>query len=129
MINRSPEAQEDRNRIAQEAKKANGGEGHITTSGLYFSTEEWAEAQAAFEAEAQEASDYIDKQNAILSTAAKMLEKLGMGMGKDKDNYYGLASYIYNNGSQDITFTSDDKRQAVEEIEAWMTLESKKLGY
>jgi len=104
------------------ARECQGREGGVATRhGNHYSQREWDEMQAEQARDAAEGDRYLDTIEEVLEEAAKRLEALGV------DNGYSVAHRLYTNGTEGIEFTSEEKRQAVEEISDWIAEQAKKL--
>jgi hypothetical protein len=96
--------------------------GVATRHGNYYSREEWDEMQAEQAQDAAEGDRYFSCVEEVLGEATERLEALG-----GVDDAYSIAYRLYNYGTEGIGFTSEEKRQAVEEISDWIAEQVKKL--
>jgi hypothetical protein len=112
-------AKQDQISRARERQGREGGT--VTRHGNYYSREEWDEMQAEQARDAAEGDRYLDSIEDVLGEAAKRLEALGV------ENGYSVAHRLYNYGTEGISFTSEEKRLAVEAISDWIAEQDRKL--
>jgi len=94
----------------------------ITKFGNSYTEQEWTEMMANWDAEIAQAEDYEDACDAIKREAGRRMTEAGI-----EGNTFGIAHRIFNNGLEGIEFSSEERRQLVEEIEQWMIAEERKV--
>lgn len=90
-------------------------------TGRRYSDREWNEMLAIFDREHKDAVDWLGRQEAICRSAARMLAAAGI------DGGYGLANRLLEFGLDGIRFSSQEKKEAVAEVAAWLEQQAAKL--
>jgi hypothetical protein len=94
----------------------------ITKCGNEYTPQEWEDMMVMWDEEVAGCNDYFDRMSLIKKTAGRHLEALGL------DNGYAVACHILENGTDGISFSSDEKREAVEALDKWMVAEERKAS-
>ena len=95
---------------------------HTTRWGNEYTDQEWAAEQAMYQADEEQAKRYIEKMEIMYRIATEKLEALGI-----TSNAREVISHIWENGTEDITFTSPERKAAVEEIASWMEVQERQI--
>jgi len=105
----------------REYEKKHGG--HVTRYGNHYTSEEWATEQAGYQAEQTVRDSYVERMEAMYQVATEKLKALGI-----TNNTRKVIEHIWENGTEEITFTSQERKIEVEEINNWMIAQERMIA-
>ena len=96
---------------------------HITKYGNHYTAQEWAAEQAKYQAEQTIRNNYVERMETMYRIATEKLEALGI-----TNNTRKIIEHIWENGTEGITFTSQERKVKVEEINNWMIAQERMIA-
>ena len=97
---------------------------HITKYGNHYTAQEWAAEQAKYQAEQTMCDNYVERMEAMYRIATEKLEAI-LGV---TNNARKIIDHIWENGTGAITFTSQERKVKVEEINNWMIAQERMIA-